>query len=219
MVTTGDLLPTIKKLTASFVEEIGSNDTDQNFYLFQYINHALRKLASVAYNQKDSDLLAISGDGYVTFKKSGQDITNMYAPLRILDPNWRDVQKRVSFADTRGWWRESYNTQIHIKGIALTANPLPSGNYTLQYIAYPAAVSSESSLVEFPDAGTMGLCYYCSALIVESLDNAKDLAAHYYSLADSHLEVATQANIEGRGTSSGGYVPSLVNAQLYRNQK
>lgn len=218
MLTAGDLLPTIKKLCASYIEEIGANDDDQNVYLFQYMSHALRKLASIAYQCKDSDQLEITTDGYVTFKR-GLNIANMYAPLRILDPFGRDMQKRVSFADTRGWWRESSNTEIHIKGYALATNPLPGGAHILQYIAYPTPITSMTTVIEFPDAGSMGLCYYAAALIVESLDDSKDLAAHYYSLADSHLEVVVQANIEGRGTSSGGYVPSMANAQLFRNRK
>lgn len=202
-VTAGDLLPTIKKLVASYLEEIGSTDEAQAVYLFPYLNHALRKLANIAYVMKISDPLSISSDGFVTFNLNTQPITNLYAPLRILEPSGtKEVRKRTSFVDTNGWWRESANTQIHVKGLA-------SGLYTLHYIAYPATVATNNSPIEFPDSGTMGLCYYVAALIVESLPNAKDLATHYYSLAERDMKIAVQGNVDARGHSSGGYVPSL----------
>ncbi|NJJ38542.1 hypothetical protein [Paenibacillus apii] len=204
----------IKQLAASYLEEIGDEEGTQNNYIFQYMTHALRRLAHIAYQQKDSDALYISSDGAAIFQIGGTDISNMYAPLRILDPNGRDMQKRVSYADTRGWWREATNTQIHIKGYALATNPLPAGNHILQYLAYPAAVSSLLSPVQFPDAGSMGLCYYVAGLILESRPNAKDLVTHYYNLAQGHLKIAVQASIDGRGTSSGGFVPSLNSVDL-----
>lgn len=202
-ITAGDLLPTIKKLSASYLEEIGSTDEAQNVYIFAYINHALRELANIAYVMKISDPLSISSDGFVTFNLNTQPITNLYAPLRILEPSGtKEVRKRTSFVDTNGWWRESTNTQIHVKG-------LTAGSYTLHYIAYPATVATSSSIIEFPDSGTMGLSYYTAALVVESLPNGKDQADHYYGLYARHMKIAVQANIDARGHSSGGYVPSL----------
>lgn len=210
MVTTDDLLPTIKKLAASYLEEVGSTDTDQNFYIFQFLTNALRKLANIAYVMKISDTKFIEDDDFVTFQKSSEDITNMYAPLRILDPNGRELTKRTSFVDSKGWWRESANTQIDIKGFTLASQPLSAGNYTLHYLAYPATISSSSSPVEFPDAGTMGLCYYTAALIVEAFaDDGKTIANHFYQKAKGHLRIAVKANIDGRGHSSSGFIPSM----------
>lgn len=214
MLTAGNLVPMIKKLAESFLEEIGDEESVQDNYIFQYLTHALRRLAHIAYHQKNSDALYVSSDDYAIFQIGGVDITDIYAPLRILDPQGRDTQKRVSFADTRGWWRESTNTNIHLKGFALATNPMPAGNYILQYLAYPAIVASLESAIQFPDAGSMGLCYFTAALILESRPSAKDLSTHYYNLAQSHLKIAQQANIDGRGTSSGGYVPSLATVDL-----
>jgi hypothetical protein len=210
MLTAANLVPMVRKLVESFLEEIGDEESVQNSYIFDYVTRALRRLAGVAYQEKDSDALYISSDDYAIFQIGGVDITDIYAPLRILDPQGRDTQKRVSFADTRGWWRESTNTRIHIKGFSHVTNPLPAGNYTLQYLKYPSTVSSLSSVIDFPDAGEMGLCYFVAALVMESRPSAKDLSTHYYNLAAQHLKVAEQATIDGRGTSSGGFVPSLA---------
>lgn len=214
MLIASDLVPMIKGLAASYLEEIGDEEGVQNSFIFQYLTHSLRRLAHIAYQEKDSDALYISSDDYHIFQIGGSDITDIYAPLRILDPNGREVQKRVSFADTRGWWREATNTKIHIKGYALATNPLPQGNHILQYLAYPATVASLESPVQFPDAGSMGLCYYVAGLILESRPSAKDLVMHYMTLSKTHLKIAMQANIDGRGTSSGGFVPSLAMVDL-----
>lgn len=208
-ITAGDLLPTIKKLAASYLEEIGGTDSAQNSFIFIYLNNALRKLAHIAYNVETSDELNLSADGYVTFKKNNQDIANLYSPLRIYGPDGRTIPRRSSSEDYKGWWREAANTRIHIRGYTEKSQPLTAGNYTLDYIFYPTAVTQESSPVQFPDAGTMGLCYYCAALILESRPNAKDLVIHYFALANQHLSIAVQANIDARGKSSGGYAPTL----------
>lgn len=202
LITADDLIPTIKQITVSFLEEIGSTGSQQNQFIFIYLNQALRKLANIAYVMKISDPLTISGNGDVTFQLNSQPITNMYAPLRIMDSNGKETAKRTAYADTKaGWWRESSNTALNVKGL--------TGSYTLHYIAYPAQLAQTTSVIEFPDAGSMGLAYYTAAMIVESLPNAKDLVAHYYSLAQQHLKIAVQATIDARGHSSGGYVPSL----------
>ncbi|WP_138752761.1 hypothetical protein [Paenibacillus sinopodophylli] len=207
MITADDLLPTIKKLSASFIEEIGGTDTAQNSFIFIYLNNALRKLAKIAYVMKISDPLTVSLDGFVTFKSGTQDISSLYAPLRIINPSGSETAKRTSFVDTKiGWWRESSNTQIHVRGMV--------GDYTLHYLTYPAQVVQTSSAIEFPDAGSMGLAYYTVALIVESLPNSKSLSVHFYTLAQQHLKIATQANIDARGHSSGGFIPSLNDVDM-----
>lgn len=208
MLYASDLIPTIKRLVSSYLEELGDEENVQNAAIFEMITMSLRKLASLAYQQKTSDALHISSDDYAIFQIGNSDITDIYAPQRIINPNERDTPKRVSFTDTKGWWKESTNTNIHINGFTLTDHPMPPGNYILQYVAYPAPVASLGSVVQFPDAGAMGLCYYVAGMICESLPNAKDLASHYYTLAQSNLKIVQQANIDGRGTASGGYVPS-----------
>jgi hypothetical protein len=219
MIYASDLVPTIKKLVESYLEEIGDGAAEQNSNIFMYLNQGLRKLARLAYQERDSDALYISSDDYQIFTIGGNAITNMYAPLRILDPQGRDMQKRVSFADTRGWWREATNVNIHIKGYALATNPLPAGNHILQYLAYPGTIASLESRVDFPDVGSMGLCYFVAGLILESRPSAKDLANHYYGLADGYWEIVELANMEGRGTSSGGPVPSMVTPKYFYSRK
>lgn len=204
-----DLITTIKKLVDSYVEEIGSTAEQQETYLFAYINNALRELASVAYQKKESDALLIASDGYKTFQRASQDIADMYSPLLILDPNGKEIPMRRSFTGSKGWYKEATNTRFHFKGFSLTERPLPSGEYTLQYIAYPATVGANTSPVEFPDAGAMGLCYYVAALILESLPDGQEMASRFYELSNLRRKVTVQANIDGRGVSSGGFVPSI----------
>ncbi|WP_214629989.1 hypothetical protein [Paenibacillus agaridevorans] len=202
MITADSLLPTIRKIVASYLEEIGTSESQQNQYIFIFITEALRKLANIAYVMRVSDPMTISGEGFITFQRSGQSIIDLYAPLRIMDSTGKEVVKRTAYADTKsGWWRESSNTPIHVKGL--------NGAYTLHYIAYPSTVASASSPVEFPDAGSLGLSYHVAAMIMESRPHAKDLAAHYYALSQRYLKIAVQANIDARGHSSGGFVPSL----------
>lgn len=204
-----DLLPTIKTLARSYLDEIGPNEESRDMYIRAYINNALRKLASLAYVYRESDPLLLNADGYVTFQRNAQPITDLYAPLRILDPFGQETEKRTSTAASKGWWRESSNTQLHMRGFTLSSRPLPAGNYTLHYIAYPALISSNTSIVEFPDAGQMGLCYYAAGLIVESLeDEQKPLPLYHFAKAQEHLKIAVQANIDARGHGSGGFVPS-----------
>lgn len=219
MLTAANVVPTIKKLVESYLEEAGSTDLEQNETIFMYLTQALRKLAHLAYYEKTSDALYISSDGDAIFQRSAADITDMYAPLRILDPQGRETQKRVSYADTRGWWRDAANLNINLKGFALATNPLPAGEYTLHYLAYPASINSLNSTINFPDAGSMGLCYYTAAMIYESLPTAKDLVNHYYGLADGNWEVAALANSMGRGISSGGPVPSTADAKYFMSRK
>lgn len=210
MLTAANLVPMIKKLAESFLEEIGDEEAVQNSWIFDYLTKSLRRLAGIAYQEKTSDALYISSNDYAIFQIGGVDITDMYAPQRIIGPDGRDAQHRTSFSDNRGWWRNSTNTQIHITGFTLEKNPMPAGDYRLQYLFYPAEVTSLVSAINFPDAGEMGLCYFTAALILESRPSAKDLSTHYYNLANQHLKIAEQANIDGRGVSSNGIVPSLT---------
>lgn len=209
MLTVNDLLPTIRGMVRSFIEEIGSNQAEQDLNIRIYLNNGLRKLVHLAYIVKHSDPLTLNADGDAVFQRSSQTITNMYAPLRILDPSGREIDKRTSFVGTKGWWRESAYTPLNIRGFGLSSQPLPVGQYTLHYLAYPEQVALNSSVVEFPQAGSMGLCYYVAALIMESLPGDKDLVAHYMAVSQQHLRIVAQANIDARGHGSGGFVPSL----------
>jgi hypothetical protein len=210
MLIASDLVPTIKRLAASFLEEIGDETGVQNAAIFEMLTMALRRLAHIAYQEKKSDALYISTDDDAIFQIGGSDISDMYAPLRIIDPNGRDMQKRVSFPDTRGWFKDASNLQINIKGFTYPGNPLPAGDHILHYIHYPSTIASLDSIVQFPDAGAMGLCYYVAGLILESRPTAKDLVSHYMTLSKEHLKIVQKASITGRGTFGSGYVPSMA---------
>lgn len=206
MTTASDLITPITKYVASYIEELGSTSATQNVLLFSYITLALKKLAHVAYKSRTSSVLSITADGDQTFLIGGAAITDLYSPLRILDSTNKEIVKRTSYSAPTGWYRESYNSSIHTKNM--------TGNHTLMYIAYPADVTATGDTIDFPPAGNMGLIYYVCAMIVESLPNAKDQATHFYTLANMHLKIAVQANIDGRGVSTGGWVPSLNTIDL-----
>lgn len=209
MLTANDLLPTIQKIASSYLDELGSNETDQNNYIFEFLSRTLRKLAGIAYQVKDSDKLTLSQDGYVTFKRDGVEIQDLYAPLTLLNPQGYEVTKRTSFSDDKGWWRDGSNSSVHIKGFS-SARPLMQGDYTLKYVAYPKKITEATDAVEFPDAGSLGLSYHCAALIMESLPNHKDLATHFYNLSILHLKSITQASIDSMGRSTGGFRPDTA---------
>lgn len=204
MTTADDVIFLVKKIAASDIKELGS-DTTQNTYLLKYITRALKELAHIAYRDKVSDVLNITTDGYQTFLTGASPITDMYSPLRILDPNGRDTVKRTSYAAPTGWWRESGSSQIHTKGF--------SGNYTLHYIAYPADVTAVGNEVQFPDSGIMGLVFWTCGIVKESA-NGYEEANQMYQRAKERLRLSIAANDYGRGKSSGGWVPSLNDVDI-----
>lgn len=207
MTTASDLITPITKYVSSYIEELGSTSAAQNVLLFSYITLALKKLAHVAYKSRTSSVLNITTDGDQTFLIGGSAITDLYSPLRILDSTNKEINKRTSWSQTVGWWRESSNTSIHTKGM--------TGNHTLMYIAYPADVTATTDIIDFPASGNLGLIYYVCAMIVESLPNAKDQATHFYNLANMHLKVTVLANVDGRGVSTGGWIPSVNSIDTY----
>lgn len=199
-ITADKVITPVKQYVASFLEELGSTSDAQNTYLFNYISLTLWKLAHIAYQPKYSDVLNITADGYQTFKLSAVDITDFYAPLRILNASGQEVQWRTSYSAPTGWYKESASVRIHTKNL--------TGNHTLHYLDYPAEVTATTSVIDFPKAGLMGLIYYVSAGVLESLPNAKELSDHFYRLAEKDLKIAVLANTDARGKSSGGFVPS-----------
>src|SRR5690625_2624491 len=128
MRTAGQLATLIKQEVKMDLAELGDTDSQQNQYIFDFISLALKGWAKLAYQTEVSDPLTIGSDGYVTFQKGGNDISDMYEPLRILQ-NGNEVRRRTSFAGEDGWYKESSNADIHVKGL--------SGEFTLQYIRYP----------------------------------------------------------------------------------
>jgi hypothetical protein len=199
MATAGDVITLVKTMNAMDMEELGT-DAQQTDKLIIFLNRALKELAHLAYRTKVSDVLNIETDGYKTFQRGSVDITDLYAPLRILDPTGRDTNKRTSYAAPTGWWRESDAQQIHCKGM--------SGNHTLVYVAYPTAVTTTSSPLDFPEAGMMALAFWVIGIAKESR-NAYEESNAMYARARERLKVLVLANEAARGVSSGGYVPSI----------
>lgn len=199
-----DLIFIIKRMGIMDIRELGNSDQQQDTYLLEYLNRALKELAHIAYVAKETDVLDIIADGYQTFTLNGQPI-DMYAPLRLLNANGSPVQKRTAFEAPVGWWRESSQNQIHTRGI--------TGNHVLHYIAYPKTLTNVNDDVEFPDAGMMGLVFWTLGIIKEST-NAYDESRAMYDRAKERLRVAIAANDFGRGKSTGGWVPSLNDVGL-----
>lgn len=198
MSTAGDVITLVQQMCANDIQEIGEG-TAQQTYLITVINRATKELAHLAYRTKISDVLNITTDGYQSFLTGAVAITDLYSPLRILDPNGTETVKRTSYSAPKGWWRESDAAQIHTKSM--------TGNHTLHYVSYPKAAADTNSALDFPEAGFMGLAFWCCGIVKESR-NAYDESNAMYSRAKERLKVLVLANIAARGTSSGGYVPS-----------
>lgn len=199
--TADDLFFLVKKMAASDIKELGSTDALQNTYLFKYATRALKELAHVAYRTRISDALNIASDGDQTFLQGTQPITNLYAPLRILNASGTSVQKRTAYEAPQGWWKESSGNTVNTKGMM--------GSHTLHYVYYPADVTATADVVDFPDAGMMGLAFWVCGIIKESA-NGYEEADIMYKRGRDRLKVAVQSNIDGRGVSSGGWVPSIA---------
>lgn len=200
MATAGDVITLVKNMNAMDNEELGTDSQQTSKYII-FINRALKELAHLAYRTRQSGALNITGDGFQTFKtESGVDITDMYAPLRILSPSGMDTVRRTSFAAPTGWWRESDGQPIHTKQL--------TGNHTLIYVGYPLSVTDTNSPLDFPEAGVMGLAFWVIGIAKEAR-NAFEESAAMYQRARDRFKIIVQANIAARGTSSGGFVPSI----------
>jgi hypothetical protein len=201
----GQLATLIKQMIKMDLAEIGENSEAQNTYIYDFMSRSMQKMARLAYITRISDPLTISADGFATFKLSAADIADMYEPLRILDSTGREVAKRNSFGAPKGWWKESANSQIHVKGL--------NGSHILHYIKYPKEITASSDIPEFPPSAYMGLVYDTMGMIKES-KNYYDEANNMYLLARTHLKIAVKANEDARGFT-GGRPPSINDVDAY----
>lgn len=204
----GEITSMIKKESKMNLALLGNTDTDQNTYIWYYMTLAMWKYVSLAFAVRVSDLLTVTADGYVTFKRNNADIDDLYEQLRILTPSeaGTELSKRSSFTYTNpGWWRESANTQIHIKG---------AGTYVMQYKAYPAKAANTEQVLEWPAASYDLLMFETIGKIKESKDDAQGAAAAY-AVADKLIPILVQANMDAQGTTMGR-PPSLANVANYR---
>lgn len=155
-----DILDKIRTLAVMELGDLADDETSQNAAIFGFTTVALRKRAKQANNIQWSDTLNIASNGYQSFLTGGSAINDLYQPVMVWDVSGareRQTNRRSSFDLGNGWYREAENTQIHTYGL--------TGNHKLQYIRYPAAVTSSSSTVEFPLAGQMDLIMDVVALI------------------------------------------------------
>lgn len=203
--TAGQLATVIKKMCAMDVAELGDVDSTQNTYIYDYMSRALKELTSLAYVVRITDGLNITSDGFITFSLAGSVITDLYEPIRIVDTNGNEVLKRAFFTASKGWWRESANSQFHVKGL--------NGNYVLHYKAYPTEISTDTQIPEFPESGYMVLCYYTSGMIKESKNYYEESQA-MYAKAKERMKLLVKANEDGRGTM-GGKPPMVSDIDLY----
>lgn len=205
----GQLATIIKKLCAMDLEEIGSDDDTQNTHIFQFMNIILMKLARMAYNVEFSDAKTISTDGYVTFQLNGTDIDNLYEPLTIVDttPLENEMQKRTSYSGPKGWWRESNNLGIHVRGI--------TGSYKMKYIRYPKLITLTTDTVELPPSGYDALIKDVVSLI-KLAPNSYAGSEYVGGLAKQAYGGVTQGAISARGTGNSGQPPSAQDTSVAR---
>jgi hypothetical protein len=203
--SSGEIMSMIKKMAKMDLAELGSDVTSQNQYIFYYMSLAQYRFASLAYVVKVSDPLAVAADGYVTFQQGGSDITDLYEQIRIMDSNGQEIQRRTSFSSPVGWWRESANTKIHIKG---------AGTYTLHYKAYPTKITSDSQQLEWPASSYDLLMWQTIGMIKESKNDVEGATAAY-AIVDKLIPILVKANVDAQGTP-GGRAPSLSEANYYR---
>jgi hypothetical protein len=202
--TLGELAAIIKMRNAMDIEDLGS-EANQLTFIAYYVNISMWELAKLADWSVESDAMTLSADGNVTFTASGIAITDMYEPKRIMYTVGgveRSLRKRSSDEDTVGWWRESQNSPIHIKGFS--ASPaLPSTGYKLKYLKYPKKVSIESDEIQFPPQGYETLINMVSAKIKEAKNSLQD-AEYLNGKAKTGYNNVAQAGISARGTGSTG---------------
>lgn len=205
----GQLATIILKAAEMDVPDLGADSTTQNSYIYQFLNLVLMKYARVAYVETFSDTLAISTNGYVQFMTGNALITDMFEPEKILDMDngEAEVQKRTSYSAPSGWWRGAQNQDIHVRGL--------SGNYKLVYLKYPARVTLDTNVIEFPPSGYDMLVKEVVSMI-KWAKNSYGGADFFDSKAKVSLSEATQGAVSARGTGSSGQPPGPNDTQIGR---
>lgn len=196
----GQLSTIIKQMAANDIADLGNSDGQDNF-IFLYLNLALQELARLAFLVTYSDPLAVAGNGWYSFQKDAQSITTtLYEPQIILpypESGSTTFIKRTSYeAPNAGWWRESQDQGVHIKG-------LTTGNYTLKYLRYPKQITLADDIVEFPTSGNATLCKTVVGLIKLSKNSYAGQQALDASAKQS-MGIAAQGSISAKGTGTTG---------------
>jgi hypothetical protein len=203
----GELASQTKKMGKLNLAHLGNSASEQNTYIYYYMTMSMWKYAALNFRKRVSDPLTVASDGYVTFLTGGNAIEDLYEQLRILTPDesGTEVQKRTAFAAPKGWWRESANDPIHMKG---------AGTYVMQYKAYTDKITADSQIPQWPASCYDLLIYETIGKIKESLNDLEGALAAY-AVADKLIPLLVKANTDARGTT-GGQPPSYNDIQYYR---
>lgn len=204
----GQIATIIIKLAEMDIPDLGADSTTQNSYIYQFMNIAMMKLAKVAFIVTYSDVLAISANGQYIFKKNTAPIVDMFEPQTILSSTDTPLLHRNSYEASTGWWRDSQNQEIHLRGVT-------AGNYTLKYLKYPARVTLDTDTVEFPPSGYDALIKEVLSLI-KYTKNSYGGADFMDAKAKVALGEAVQGAISARGTGSTGQPPGAADTQIGR---
>lgn len=202
----GELTSQIKKMGRMDLAHLG-NAAEQDTYIWYYMTIAMWRFTSLVYDLKTSDPLIVTAEGYVTFQRDGQPVDDLYDTLRIFDaadPK-RPLMKRTSFEAPQGWWRDSFNTKVHIRG---------SGTWVMQYKGYPPKVTSADQVLEWPATSYDLLQYETIGKIKESLNDLEGAAAAY-KITDGLVGVLAKANYDAY-SPSGARPPGLNELQYFK---
>jgi hypothetical protein len=210
----GQLFTIISGICSMEMEDLATDPQGQKDAVYRLMNISLWKMPRVSYLSQYSEQLNVTIDGYVTFKYSSQDISDMFEPQIIFQPNGQPLQKRTSDDAPIGWWRESQNLPIHIRGFTSYA-PLTVGNYQLKYLKYPKQVTIDGDAIEIAPSGYYELIFDVCRLIKLSR-NSYGGAEFMGQKADQALGSSVQGAISARGTGSTGQPPSAADVQNVR---
>jgi hypothetical protein len=207
----GQLFTIISSICQNEMQDLATDIQGQKDAVYRLMNVSLWKLPRVVYWSQYSDPLTLSADGYLTFKYQTTDIADLFEPQMILKPNGQELMKRNFDTGPIGWWRDSQNSQIHIRGFSAVP-PLVAGNYQLKYLKYPKQVTIDGDEVQIAPSGYQELIFDVCKLIKlsrNSYQGAEFMGQH----ANQSLSAAVQGSISGRGTTIG-QPPSIADAQI-----
>ncbi|CAM4097614.1 hypothetical protein L1N85_10685 [Paenibacillus alkaliterrae] len=147
--TASQLATIIKMACKKDMPDLGE-DTDQDFYIFEWLNMFLQQNARKAFLDTWSDDLSVTTSGYYTFKRSSQDITNLYEPQMVYkytagQEKYEQVRPLRSFDSGDGWFRGGPDSKIYMRN--------QSGTFRLYYLRYPAKITLGTQTPEYPPAG------------------------------------------------------------------
>lgn len=205
--TAGQLFTIVKDLCQNEMDDLSTDSNGQQDAVFRLINLCSWRLPRIHYLSVYSDAKTISADGFVTFQLSSTDIADLFEPLMILDANDKRMQQRTSDDAPIGWWRESHNLEIHIRGFNYT-RPLIAGPYTLKYLKYPKQITLEGDKLEIAPSGYYQLVHDVARLI-KLTRNSYQGSEFMGTQAEQSLTQTVQGAISGRGIGSGTTPPGL----------